>query len=59
MSPCSGHSEGEKKEIPTQISNVTESVMCDIEGQSHCRLRIAVAINSGVINSVINGGSVV
>ena len=35
-----------KKEIPTQISYVTKSVVCDIYGQSHCRLRIAAAINS-------------
>jgi len=37
--------EREKKKIPTQISNVTESVVYDISGQSHCRLRTAVAIN--------------
>ena len=44
MSPCSGNNKTEKKEIPTEISNVIESFVCDIYGQSHCRLRTAVAI---------------
>jgi len=30
MSPCSGHNKRENKEIPTKISNATESVMYDI-----------------------------
>jgi len=34
--------------------NVIESVVCDIQGQSHCRLRIAVAINSGITDWLIN-----
>jgi len=39
-----------KKKIIAKISNVTKSVVCAIKGQSHCRLGIAVAITSRVIN---------
>jgi len=30
MSPCPGNNKREEKEIPTKISNVIESVVCDI-----------------------------
>lgn len=40
MSPCSGHNEREKKEIPTQISNVTEPIMCDKKDKATADLEL-------------------
>jgi len=49
MSPRPGNNKREEKKIPTKISNVIESVIvCDSSGQSICRLRFAVATDSGV-----------